>query len=363
MIKNTLFIVIITINLTFSQETKLNFYAQPGLDVLHSPLNKDVGVMFRGAQFIAYITSNITDRLIAAVELHPHVNFKNGPEFEIERLFLKYYFQDYFSIRAGRMYMPVGYWNQNYNFAAVMIPVINRPNILQPGHEDGFINTRDIGIQFEGNDIGGLRFSYKAMVSNGIGKNGGLGGNFRNFDTHFAYTTNISIQPIDGLKFIVSGIYNDVIHKGDPSQFSSANFIDNVRQIAYNGSIVYMNSDYKFELIAEYISTINAYKNLGNKSIYSVIFYTGYKATDKIIPYLYSEFTKFDSSDPLFMPGTGLDLSTVSNELTLQSNFKVSPGIRYRLNTNAVLKFEYNLYSFDKEKFVHGPSTQFAIGF
>lgn len=346
----------------FGQETKLNFYAQPGVDLLHSPSNKDVGVMFRGAEFIAYITSNITDRLTAAVELHPHVNFKNGPEFEIERLFLKYYVQDYFSIRAGRMYMPIGFWNQNYNFAYVMNPVIHRPNILQPIHDDGFVNTRDVGVQFEGNDIGSLRFSYKAMISNGLGKNGGLGGNFRDFDTHFAYTTNLSIQPLDGLRFIVSGLYN-LSDAGDPSQFSNTNFVQDVQQIAYNGSVVYLNSDSKFELIAEYISTINSYKYLGNKSIYSGILYTGYKISNKVIPYLFSEFTRFDFTDPLFMPGTGVDLSKVNDDLAFQSNLKVSPGIRYRVNANAVLKFEYNFYTFDKEKFVHGPSTQFAIGF
>lgn len=360
--KNTLFIVIITINLTFSQETKLNFYAQPGLDVLQSTSSKNIGAMFRGAQFIAYITSNITDRLTAAVELHPHVNFKNRPEFEIERLFLKYFIQDYFSIRVGRMYMPIGFWNQNYNFAYVLSPVIHRPNILQPIHDDGFLNTRDVGVQFEGNDIGGLRFTYKTMISNGIGKNGGLGGNFNEFETEFAYTTNLSIQPIDGLRFIVSGVYNKS-HGGDPSQFSNTNFVDDVNHFTYNGSIVYLNSDSKFELIAEYISSLNSYKSLGRKSIHSGILYTGYKISDKFIPYLFSEFTKFDYTDPLFASGTGIDLTTVNDDLAFQSNLKVSPGIRYRLNTNAVLKFEYNFYTFEKEKFVHGPSTQFAIGF
>lgn len=185
---------------SFSQETKLNFYAQPSIDVYHSPTNKEVGAMFRRAQFIAYITSSITDRLTAAVELHPHVNYKHGPKFEIERLFLKHYINDYFSIRAGRMYMPIGFWNQNYNFVYVMIPVISRPNILQPMHEDGFINTRDAGVQFEGNDLGAMRFSYKAMISNGVGKNAGILGYYKDFKTNFVYSANLGIEPIDGLK-------------------------------------------------------------------------------------------------------------------------------------------------------------------
>ncbi len=348
---------------SFGQDTKLRFFAQPGLDLLHNPVTGNAGAVFRGAEFVAYITSDITDRLSAAVELHPHVMFKTGPEFEIERLFLKYYIKDYFSLRAGRMFMPIGFWNQNYNFAYVMNPVIHRPNVLQPIHDDGFINTRDVGVQFEGNDIGDIRFSYKAMVSNGVGKNGGLLGNYKNFDTHFAYSANISIQPLDGLRFIASGIFNES-HKGDPTQFEGVVFLTKIQKILYNASIVYMNPETKFEFIAEYIGCINRYENpIGNKNLYSGFLYSGYKLSDKIIPYLFAEFTKFNYSDPLYAPITGVDLNNVNDELSFQSNLKFSPGIKYRFSTNAVLKLEYQLNYFDKEKFVHGPSTQFAIGF
>jgi hypothetical protein len=334
-----------------AQETKIRFFGQPGFEYTNNPsLNKN-SVYFRGSGFIFFVTSQINEKISVAAELNPHYDYKNGPAIEIERIYLRYYYKDQLSFKFGRMYNPLGFWNNNYNFGLVLQPTISRPLILTPLHDEGFTYTRSAGFQLEGNEMGALRFSYKLMVGNGIGQYGGTGGNSYNLSQDLSYTANLGIEPTDGLKLIVSGMYNK-LKIGSVNQFGDS-LAEGIHYWVGNASIAFMNPEKKFEFIAEYFANNNTYENAGTKTLHGAFIYAGYKASDKVIPYAIAEGTRFDKTDVFY----------TKSALKFESSLSLKPGFRYRFDSNAILKFEYELLFGETSHFSHGPRTQFAFSF
>lgn len=302
---------------------------------------------------IFYVTSQINEKISVAAELNPHYMTRTGAEVEIERIFARYYIKDYFSVRIGRMYNPLGFWNTNYNFGLVLQPTISRPNILQPLHDEGFTQTRDAGVQIEGNEIGSARFFYKLMVGNGVGKNGGLGGAFHELGQDPGVTASFGIEPKDGLKFLVSGYYDNLL-KGSVSSFGDS-INSTINYSVLTGSIVYMNPESKAEFIAEYFAHNYTFETIGTKTTHAGFIYAGYKLSEKVIPYVFAEATVLDDKNPLFFtPRSTIGLETIKS---------ASIGARYRFDPNAILKFEYMVRYGDVSEFTFGPRLQLAFSF
>lgn len=345
--------ILISTSILKAQETRIRFFGQPGLEQTYNPSTDQSATYFRGGPFVMYVTSQIGERISIAAEINPHYMVRTGPEVEIERIFAKFYIKDYFSVKIGRMYNPLGYWNINYNFGLVLQPTISRPGILQPLHDEGFTQTRDAGIQIEGNEIGAIRFFYKLMVGNGISKNGGLGGAFSDLGQDPGITGSIGIEPLDGFKFMLSGYY-DKLKKN-----KKTNFDDSLRSDVDYGvigaSIVHMNADKKLEFIAEYFSHIHRIDSIGSKATQSGYIYTGLKVTDKIIPYLMAEVVSIDNKNPIFF--------TPRASIGLESYGALNLGVRYRFDPNVVLKFEYQIKYGEVSLYSFGPRLQVAFGF
>jgi hypothetical protein len=319
----------------------------------YNPKYDKNSVYFRGGGFIMYVTSQINERISVAAELNPHYNAVEGPQIEIERIFAKYYLKDYFSVKIGRMYNPLGFWNTNYNFGLVLQPTILRPKILTPLHDEGFTQTRDAGFQIEGDEIGDARFFYRFMIGNGIGKYGGTGGVTYNLGQDLGYTGSIGIQPKDGLKFIVSAYYDNML-KGMVTNFGDT-LKEKINYSVLSASVVYMNPEKKTELIAEYFSHNYNYESVGLKTTQAAYVYAGYKLTEKFIPYLFGEVDIFDTSNPIMF--------TPMKTVGLETTKSLSLGARYRFDPNAVLKFEYMVSYGDVSEYNFGPRLQFAFGF
>lgn len=352
-------IILFTICLSFSafvaksQETRIRFFGQPGAEQTYNPKADKNAVYFRGGPMIFYVTSQINEKISVAAELNPHYNSVEGPQIEIERIFARYYIKDYFSLKIGRMYNPIGYWNTNYNWGMVLQPTINRPNILQPLHDEGYTQTRDAGVQAEGNEIGKARFFYRFMVGNGIGKYGGTGGVSYLQGQDPGYTASIGIEPKDGLKFIISGYYDNML-KGMVNNFADT-LKEDIGYAVGSASIVYMNPEKKAEFIAEYFAHNYTYESVGTKTTHAAYLYAGYKLSEKFIPYFFGEVTLFDANNPIFI--------VPARTIGLETKKSASLGARYRFDPNAVLKFEYELSYGDISEFSFGPRLQFAFGF
>lgn len=138
--------------------TSIRFYGHPGFDFYSNNDQNSSSAYFRGGPLVLFVTSQLSDRISVAGELNMHYMARTGAEIELERMYLRYHWKDQLSFRVGRMYSPIGFWNVNYNFGLVLQPNISRPRILNPTHDGGFIQTRETGLQLEGDNIGTPRF-------------------------------------------------------------------------------------------------------------------------------------------------------------------------------------------------------------
>jgi hypothetical protein len=227
--------------------------------------------------------------------------------------------------------------------------------MLQPTHDGGFINTRDVGLQIEGNNLGKIRLFYKAFVFNGLGKNGGYLGIPYQLGETPGVCTQLGIEPSDGLKISGSAMYQK-LQKNYPDQFGDV-FPEDLSTYLLAGSISYLNEEKKFEMIAEFFNNANHFKSIGVKNFLGGFLYLGYKASNKVIPYMYTEFQKFDSSDIFFQR---VNSSTGKGYLnTIRHSF----GLRYRYSSNILFKSEAELVDEKIEGFHLGFKTQVAFVF
>lgn len=328
-----------------AQDTKIRFFGQPVLtQYSSSEKNKFDGVNGAGeyitsdttykaksnlntGNFVLFVTSQLSERLSVLGE----VSFNNDKQtynFEVQRLMARYYIKDYFSVRVGKMFTPIGYWNNQYTMGLVLQPTIERPFAIRPISDGGPLQYRDTGIQFEGENITKYRFSYKLLLGNGIGY---YGSNDKK-DGHLATSGQIGVEPIDGLKIMGSAMF-DRIEKGKSNPNGSISSLpDNGNLQLIVASIAYMNPEKKPEFIAEYLSQTSKFDNLGDFKSHSYYVYGGYKITDKITPYALYNYTQAGNSttegDPYFAP-----IPVNVNQVTL--------GVRYKLSSNFVMKLEY----------------------
>ena len=331
-------------NFASAQDTKIRFFGQPEISNSSTKqTNNFVGVgptgqyikndssfsksNFNTGTFALFVTSQLSDRISVLSE----VSFSstgNKSSFELQRLMLRYNIQDYFSIRAGKMFTPIGYWNNQFTLGLILQPTIQRPQALRTVADGGVLQYKDNGIQVEGENITSARLSYKVLVGNGIGY---YGSNDK-ADHHVAVTGQVAAEPADGLKIIASGMF-DRVQKGKPNPNGTiAALPDDGNLSLLVGSVAYMNPEKKAEFIAEFLHQTTTFDNIGKRTSYSGYFYGGYKVTDKITPYFLYNYTQAGASttqaDPYFAP-----LPVNINSLTI--------GARYKFNSNFVVKVEY----------------------
>lgn len=346
---------LLTTTLVSAQETKIRFFGQPEIT---SSSTKETGILgdmdpatykfttydstydtktnFNTSNFVLFVTSQLSERVSVLSEVS--FNNKKGEfEFEVQRLALKYYVKDYFSVRAGKMFTPIGYWNNQFTLGLVLQPTIQRPLAIRPVSEGGLLQFRDTGIQLEGENITNARFFYKVLFGNGVGY---YGSNDKP-DNHVATTVQIGAEPIEGLKILGSGMF-DRIEQGKPNPNGSISSLpDNGKLSLLVGSIAYMNPEKKVEFIFEYLSQKSNFDNIKDTKSHSYYAYAGYKVTDKITPYVLYNSSKAGENttvaDPYFSP--------VPAKINL-----VTLGVRYKFNSSFVAKAEYEM---NNEKFYY----------
>jgi hypothetical protein len=350
------FIAVLGVSDILSQEaTSIRFYAHPGFDYFTNPSQNSSSPYFRGGPLVLFITSKINDKVSVAGELNMHYMATTGAEMELERMYIKYDYRNYLNFSLGRMYSPIGFWNVNYNFGLILQPNISRPRILNPTHDGGFIQTRDIGLQLGGDNIGKTGFFYRVFLSNGIGRNGGLLGVPYKLGSQLSYTVQLGIEPIEGLRISASGVLND-LPLGSLTQFDDP-VPEAMKSTLLTASISHMSIDKKFEFIAEGYSSTHDYSQLADKNLTGAIVYMGYKANSKVVPYLFAEFLDFPTGD---------DYYPTVNPYTKQnygSSSEYNLGLRYRVSSNLVVKGELAAFNQDQFGWSSGIKTQVAVGF
>ena len=173
------------------ENTQLRFFTDAGFKAARDTAQK-LMPEFQSGGIEMLITSQISDKISLLAEPVLRVD----GTISMERAMLKYSFNNYLNISAGRLYVPLGLWNTTFfRFAKALTPTIDAPQIIANRDEGGAAMNKANGIMVSGDDISKLRFGYRLMVSNGR--------NAINSRQKY-YIGNVFIEPVDNLRFSVT---------------------------------------------------------------------------------------------------------------------------------------------------------------
>jgi hypothetical protein len=283
-----------------------------------------------------FITSELSDRLSFLGESV----FKYTPSsptefsFSVERIVIKYNYQGNNNIIIGKIHTPLNYWNDTYHHGRVFFPTIERPLLFAAN----IIPLHTTGITFQGHDFGKIKFGYDVVIGNGLGSADVLDN-----DKRKSFTVAVHIKPADKLKIGISW-YNDAIAKGSTVHDKIINW--KVNQNLFTGSVAYFGN--KFELLAESTLGINKTDTTGSKNTFASYIYTGYRISEKLIPYLRLDNLTYHDGEIYYD----------KNNTTV-----IVAGVRYQINYLAVIKLEYRHQHAEIEGNTDKITAQFAIGF
>ncbi|MCE3226855.1 MAG: hypothetical protein K0S32_1406 [Bacteroidetes bacterium] len=334
-----------------SQETQVKFFGQPEFqsqtttkkgNYFTNPVNKALPPVwsdstyvdstksaFAPGNYVLFITSQITDKISVLSE--NTANVVNGvPTFEVQRLFAKYSFKDYLSFKVGKMFNPIGIWNNQYNMGLVLQPTIQRPSIIRASNDGGVLQIKNTGVQVEGDNITKARLFYRVFVCNG----GGTTIMNANLKNQYAVSAALGAEPVEGLKIVGSAHY-DVFSAKRPNLAGITNKKGGTSLLS-NASVAYMNPEKNFEVMAEYYYQSTQFDSLGEKSSLGLLTYAGYKVTNKLIPYVQYAYLQAgtENSTDFYYAGATNGVQIKIHDITL--------GVRYKFSPNFVVKLEYN---------------------
>ncbi|WP_317898026.1 hypothetical protein [Aurantibacillus circumpalustris] len=349
------FILLASVTLMKAQETQIKFFGQPEFQSQKTtkkgnyfpnppspyPAWKDstftdsTKSVFAPGNFVLFITSQLSERVSILSE--NTANIDNGTaSFQIQRLMVRYFVKDAFSVRVGKMFNPIGLWNNTYNFGLVLQPTIQRPSIIRASDNGGVLQISNVGAQIEGDNITKARLFYRLFVSNGNGSKS-LTSNLKN---QYAVTAALGAEPVEGLK-IVASAHLDEFSAKRPNSAGVTNKKGGSALLS-NVSIAYMNPEKKVEFMGEYYYQSTKFDSLGEKSSQGLLLYGGYKVTNKLIPYVQYAYLQAgtENSTDFYYAGATNGVQLKINDITL--------GVRYKFTSNFVVKFEYNFRQQDQ---------------
>ncbi len=314
---------------TYGQNTTIKGFA----DVLTS---YDKKASFGFDEQDLFITSQLNDRFsflgesVFKYEKSSPSNFNVS----IERIIVKYNYYGNHNIILGKIHTPINYWNDMYHHGRVFYPTIGRPLLF----DAQIIPLHTTGVNFQGHDLGNLKFGYDFVIGNGLGSSP-----VADNDKYKSITAAVHIKPVEKMR-IGASYYNDVISKGATVEDKTINW--KVNQQLITGSFAYFGK--KFELLAESTTALNHTDTTGTKHTFATYIYTGYKVTQKIIPYIRYDDLHYQDGEILFRKD-----NTTAFIL----------GLRYQINYLAVVKLEYQHTKQELEGNDDKVTLQVAIGF
>jgi hypothetical protein len=326
----------------FAQETQIKGFSDSQVGNVSFPGGSSNG--FAIGQFDLFITSRIDDKTTFLAETVFEWNSDDNKwTLDVERVIARYSFTNAINVSAGKFHTPFGYWNNAYHHGALIQPTIQRPNIVRFEDEGGFLPIHQVGLQLDGAFESKLNIGYNVMLSNGQSQ-GNSGGDFKR-QAPLAINWAVNMEPVNGLKFIVSGLANKIPAGSTTYQGNKLNE-DSFYQM-YNASVAYFLGSLPIELCAEYYNISNTITSSGTTRMNGLFGYVGFNKY-KVIPYLVYNNIRYEDGEKFFEK-SDLDAFTF--------------GARYSLSPKSVIKLEYTN---DKTELT-GTSdlirAQFAIGF
>lgn len=301
----------------------------------------------RNGAFVGSLTlfasPQLGDRARSLFELLSEFNASGSNVITVERAQIGYVFNDAVTVWGGRFHSPYGYWNTAYHHGAQLQPSVARPVQLS-----GTLPAHTIGLWVTGQfNAGSGKLTYDLYGGNATRVVGGsidpnhTSGDNKNKNIGFNFGYNAG-DALEGLRVGLHGLQGKVTECAaiTPSGITSGECTTSTTDTAIEKSKFAMTGaythydNYNVELIAEYYrfkntNLISGAATLGYEAKSSSSFVQAGYAIGDWTPFVRYEKTRYDQKDEYFR--------NLSNG---KSYNKSIAGVRYELNSNAVLKGE-----------------------
>lgn len=134
---------------------------------LHEEANPDT---FALGQFDTFMTSALSEQISVLAEVVFEFGEDNAAVLDVERVQLRWAPSDIFTLTAGRMHTPLGYWNQTFHHGAWLQTTADRPVMYRFEDDGGILPVHMVGVQVAGTWNGSAgALKYSAALVNGRG--------------------------------------------------------------------------------------------------------------------------------------------------------------------------------------------------
>ncbi len=160
-----------------------------------------------------FINSQVSDRISFLNETVFEPSSGNETVLDVERLLLKYDFDDRFNLQVGRFHSTIGYWNEAFHHGEWLQTSIDRPAILHFEDDDGLLPVHTIGLLFKGrHDCAMADVDYTVECGNGRGRTPDppqISGDNNEFKS-INLALGIAPSKIEGLRFGANGYFDHI---------------------------------------------------------------------------------------------------------------------------------------------------------
>jgi hypothetical protein len=125
---------------------------------------------FALGQFDTFMTSALSEEISVLAEVVFEFGEDNAAVLDVERVQLRWAPSDTFTLTAGRMHTPLGYWNQTFHHGAWLQTTADRPVMYRFEDDGGILPVHMVGLQLAGTwNASAAALKYSAAVVNGRG--------------------------------------------------------------------------------------------------------------------------------------------------------------------------------------------------
>jgi hypothetical protein len=247
---------------------------------------------------------------------------------EVERMIVKYDFNDLLKISAGRYHTPIGYWNSAFHHGAWLQTTTSRPEMARFG--SSIVPIHFVGLLAEGKwNRSKLGLSYQAGFGNGRHANIARAGDAGDINGDKAWMFQLKAAPeaLRGLNLGIGYYTDEVSPEIDPPVNEST--------ISAYAAWTRESPEVIVEILHSTHDLVSDSSIKGDVNAWYAQF--AYRLKDdlnKWKPYARIEHTDVDDSDPL-LGGLGLDYDASIL------------GVRWDFNTYGALKAEYRNEEYD----------------
>jgi len=288
---------------------------------------------FSEGQFVLQLSSALSSKVSVFSELTLTARADAGtgeppaPGFnpEVERIIIRYDWNDYFKISFGRFHTPINYWNTAYHHGTWLQTTIDRPEMTQFG--GSFIPVHFVGMLVEGAiPANGLNLNYNFGLGNGRGEVLSRAGDLGDINNNRAWLVNAFIRPDQLYGLQVGGsVYRDKLNplSGMPE-----------REWIESAHVVWAKETPEFitEFANEQHQPLNGGVISNSQAVYSQIAYRLPWDFKLWKPYYRFEYIHVPQSDTVF-------------RVLVPTYTGSTAGVRYDITSFAAFKVEYRHYN------------------